>query len=131
MPQYPYRIVKKRVPIKQIWSEIIHIKLLDNIENIVYNRIKDRGNKQKELLTMENLFIKSYLVVGFEDKTKMATLNKEFETELEARKFIDEAMKNNEYEVIVLREEESYIGNNDNLHISTSGVIGKFERIEA
>ena len=80
---------------------------------------------------MENLFIKSYLVVGFEDKTKMATLNKEFETELEARKFIDEAMKNNEYEVIVLREEESYIGNNDNLHISTSGVIGKFERIEA
>ena len=76
---------------------------------------------------MENLFIKSYLVVGFEDKTKMATLDKEFETESEARNFIDEAMKSKNYEVMILREEEKYIGNNDNLHISTSGVIGKFE----
>lgn len=76
---------------------------------------------------MENLFIKSYLVVGFEDKNKMATLNKEFETESEARTFIDKAMENKEFEVMVLREEENYIGNNDNLHISTSGVIGKFE----
>lgn len=77
---------------------------------------------------MENLFIKSYLVIGFEDKTKMATLNKEFETESEARDFINKAMENKEYEVMILREEEKYIGNNDNLHISTSGVIGKFER---
>lgn len=76
---------------------------------------------------MEKLFTKSYLVIGFEDKTKMATLDKEFETESEARNFIDEAMKSKNYEVMILREEEKYIGNNDNLHISTSGVIGKFE----
>ena len=80
---------------------------------------------------MKNQFIKTYLVVGFEDKTKMATLYKEFETEAEARNLIEKEMENNNFDVMILREEENYIGNNDNLHIGTSGVIGKFERIEA
>ena len=75
---------------------------------------------------MENLFVKSYLVIGFEDKDKMATLDKEFKTETEAREFIGKAMENKSFEVMILREEEKYIYNNDNLHISTSSVIEKF-----
>ena len=75
---------------------------------------------------MENLFIKSYLVIGFEDKDKMATLDKEFKTEAEARTFINEEMAKKNFEIMVLREEEKYIHNNDNLDISTSKVIEKF-----
>ena len=75
---------------------------------------------------MKNIFDKSYLVIGFKDKTQMATLNKEFKTETEAREFIGKTMENKDYEVIILREEEKYIGNNDNLDISTSTVIEKF-----
>ena len=75
---------------------------------------------------MENLFVKSYLVIGFEDKDKMATLDKEFKTEAEARNFINAEMENKSFEVMILREEEKYIHNNDNLHISTSSVIEKF-----
>lgn len=75
---------------------------------------------------MDNLFTTSYLIVGFKDKTKYATLNKEFKIEAEAREFIGKAMENKEYEVMVLRKEEKYIGNNENTEISTSTPIETF-----
>ena len=75
---------------------------------------------------MDNLFVTSYLVIGFKDKTKHATLSKEYKTEKRARNFINKAMENKEYELMVLRKEEKYIGNNENLEISTSTPIETF-----
>lgn len=73
---------------------------------------------------MKNLFNTTYLVIGFKNKNEWATLNKKFQTEAEARQFIDGVKAN--FEVIVLRKEEAFNGNNDGLDISTSTVIEKF-----
>lgn len=75
---------------------------------------------------MDNLFVISYLVVGFEDKTKYATLNKEYKTEKRARNFINKAMGSKKYELMMLRKEEKYIGNNENLEIAISTPIETF-----
>lgn len=73
---------------------------------------------------MENLFNISYLVVGFKNKNEYATLYKEFKTEKRARLFINRVKE--DFELIILRKEESFYKNSDTLDISISTVREQF-----
>ena len=73
-----------------------------------------------------NLFNTNFLVIGFKNKGEYATLNKEFTTEQEAMTYIDGIKQ--EYYDIVLRKEESFIGNNEKTDISISTPIYSIRR---
>lgn len=51
---------------------------------------------------------KSYLIVGFTDKTKMADFEKEYKRKCNAMKKIDKMKVSGLYQCIVLREEITY-----------------------
>lgn len=69
----------------------------------------------------------SYLVIGFTDKTKMATFNRAYQTKSGAMNFIRKAIEKKKFECIVLRREEKYLKNNEHLEISSSTPIKVFE----
>ena len=69
----------------------------------------------------------SYLVIGFADKSKMATFCREYKTKPGAMNFIRKAMKEKRFEQIVLRREERYLKNSEYLEISSSTPIKVFE----
>lgn len=65
----------------------------------------------------------SYGVVGFADKTKRAIFHREYRTKASAMNVIRKALREGEFEQIVLRREERYLKNNESLDISSSSVI--------
>ena len=75
-----------------------------------------------------NLFITTYLAVFFKNKNEYAEFTKEFETQEQAEKFIDEIKQN--YYCIVLRKEQKYIHNNENTDIAVSSPIKSYYREE-
>lgn len=87
-------------------------------EKYVLEKIKDDFWKATDRIT--------YRVVGFADKNKPADFNREYKTKSSAMRFIRTALKEKRFCEIILRKEESYLKNNENLEISSSGVIQKF-----
>lgn len=68
----------------------------------------------------------SYLVIGFTDKNKRATFNREYQTISGAMNVIRKALREKKFESIVLRREEKYLKNNEYLEISSSSPIKVF-----
>ena len=95
---------------------------------------KKEFKKMKEKYIIETIgknmwkakFKINYIVVGFTDKNKMATFFKNYQTKSSAMRVINKAIKENTFEQIVLRCEEKYLKNNDDLEISSSTPIKIF-----
>lgn len=61
-----------------------------------------------------------YLVVGFSDKNKMATFNRNYKSKASAMRAIRKAIKENKFECIVLRKEVEDLRNDEHFDISVS-----------
>lgn len=68
----------------------------------------------------------SYGVVGFTDKTKIATFHREYKTKASAMNIVRKALREGKFEQIILRREERYLKNNDSLDISSSSLVKVF-----
>ena len=64
-----------------------------------------------------------YKVVGFADKNKMATFNRNYKSKASAMKVIRKAIKENKFECIVLRKEVEDLRNDEHFDISVSTPI--------
>lgn len=64
-----------------------------------------------------------YKVVGFTDKNKMATFNRNYKSKVGAMRVINKAIKENKFECIVLRKEVEDLRNNEHFDISVSTPI--------
>lgn len=64
-----------------------------------------------------------YKVVGFSDKDKRATFNKNYKSKVGAMNVIRKAIKEKKFQYIVLRKEIEDLRNNDNFNISVSTPI--------
>ena len=64
-----------------------------------------------------------YKVVGFADKNKMATFNRNYKSKAGATRVIRRAIKEKKFEYIVLRKEIEDLRNNDHFNISVSTPI--------
>ena len=113
--------------------EYQHIEFIDG-SNPYICTTKKEFKKMKEKYIMENIgknmwkatFKINYSVVGFKDKNKIATFFKTYQTKSSAMRVINKAIKENTFEQIVLRREEKYLKNSDDLEISSSTPIKIF-----
>ena len=64
-----------------------------------------------------------YKVVGFVDKNKMATFNRNYKSKAGAMRVINKAIKENKFGCIVLRKEVEDLRNNEHFDISVSTPI--------
>jgi hypothetical protein len=64
-----------------------------------------------------------YKVVGFPDKDKRATFDRDYKSKAGAMRVIRKAIKENKFEYIVLRKEIEDLRNNDHFNISVSTPI--------
>ena len=64
-----------------------------------------------------------YKVVGFTDKNKMATFNRNYKSKASAMRVIRKAIKENKFECIVLRKEIEDLRNDEHFDISVSTPI--------
>lgn len=64
-----------------------------------------------------------YKVVGFADKNKRATFNRNYKSKAGAMRVINKAIKENKFECIVLRKEVEDLRNNEHFDISVSTPI--------
>ena len=64
-----------------------------------------------------------YKVVGFTDKNKMATFNRNYKSKAGAMRVIRKAIKENKFECIVLRKEVEDLRNDEHFDISVSTPI--------
>lgn len=64
-----------------------------------------------------------YKVVGFADKNKMATFNRNYKSKAGAMRVIWKAIKENKFECIVLRKEVEDLRNDEHFDISVSTPI--------
>ena len=64
-----------------------------------------------------------YKVVGFTDKNKMATFNRNYKSKSCAMRVINKAIKENKFECIVLRKEVEDLRNDEHFDISVSTPI--------
>ena len=64
-----------------------------------------------------------YKVIGFTDKNKMATFNRNYKSKSGAMRVIRKAIKENKFECIVLRKEVEDLRNDEHFDISVSTPI--------
>jgi len=111
-----------------------HIEFIDGSNHYICKTEKE-FKRMKEKYVLEEIrdgFWKatyriSYLVVGFLDRTKMATFHKGYKAKSSAMRVCRKLMQDN-YECVVLRREESYLKNHEHLEISSSSPIKTYER---
>lgn len=72
-------------------------------------------------------FKKGFLVTGWVPNNTMAAFSKQYQTKSGAMRRIKKAIDNMEFKSIMLRYEESYLRNNENLEISTSTPVKCWE----
>jgi len=109
-----------------------HIEFIDGSNPYICKTEKE-FKRMKERYVLEEIkdgfwrakYSISYLLVGFADKTKMATFHKEYKTRSGAMRSCKKLLRN-EYESVVLRREEKYLKNNERLEISISTPIKTF-----
>jgi hypothetical protein len=77
-------------------------------------------HKPKNLRETDKVF---YKVVGFPDKDKQATFNRNYKSKAGAMRVIHKAIKENKFECIVLRKEIEDLRNDGHFDISVSTPI--------
>ena len=71
-----------------------------------------------------------YKVVGFADKNKMATFNRNYKSKAGAMRVIRKAIKENKFECIVLRKEVEDLRNDEHFDISVSTPIKTWNLVQ-
>lgn len=71
-----------------------------------------------------------YKVVGFADKNKMATFNRNYKSKAGAMRVICKAIKENKFECIVLRKEVEDLRNDEHFDISVSTPIKTWNLVQ-
>lgn len=107
-----------------------HIEFADGSNPYISKTEKDfkRMSEQYLLIPICENFWKAtdrvfYKVVGFPDKDKQATFNRDYKTKAGAMHIIRKAIKEKKFECIVLRKEIEDLRNSDNFNISVSTPI--------
>lgn len=111
-----------------------HIEFIDGSNPYIcksekdFKRIKERyiiePIKEGFWMATDRIY---YKVVGFPDKTKKATFDRNYKSKSGALNAIRKAISKNKFQAITLRREEEYLRNNDWLEISSSEPICQWE----
>lgn len=104
-----------------------HIEFADGSNPYISKTEKDfkRMSEQYLLIPISENFWKAtdrvfYKVVGFPDKDKRATFDRDYKSKAGAMNVIRKAIKEKKFERIVLRKEIEDLRNDDNFNISVS-----------
>lgn len=107
-----------------------HIEFADGSNPYISKTEKDfkRMSEQYLLIPISENFWKAtdrvfYKVIGFHDKDKRATFDRDYKSKASAMNVIRKAIKEKKFECIVLRKEIEDLRNNDSFDISVSTPI--------